>query len=71
MRRLSDTGRARRARRAFDTLGVQQHQQRIAFAATEGEVGVAGQARIPEGAVEVRVIDRGQHAADQPVAQRL
>ncbi len=71
MRRLGDTGGARRARRALDALGVQQHQQRIAFAAAEREVGVAGQARITGGAVEVHVIDRRQHAVDQPVAQRL
>ena len=36
-----DTSRAGRAGRAFDSVGIQQHQQRIAFAAAESEVGVA------------------------------
>ena len=32
---------------------------------------VAGQAGITGGAVEVHVIDRGQHAVDEPIAQNL
>ena len=57
MRRLRDTGRARRTGRALDSLGVQQHQQRIALAAAEGEVRVAGQPSRARGAVEHDVVD--------------
>ena len=47
VRRLRDTGRACRSGRAFDSLGVQQHQQRIALAAAEGEVRVARKSLAP------------------------
>ena len=41
--RLRDPGRAGRAGRALDAAGVEQQQQRVALAAGEGEVRVAGQ----------------------------
>src|SRR3954470_24790391 len=40
--RLRHAGRARRAGGALDAAGVQQHQQGVALAAGEAEVGVAG-----------------------------
>ena len=43
-------GRARRAGGALDAAGVEQHQQRVALAAREAQVGVAGQAARAGGA---------------------
>ena len=43
MRGLRHAGRAGRAGRAGDAAGVEQHQQRVALAAGEGQVRVAGQ----------------------------
>ena len=40
---LATPARAGRARRALDPAGVEQHQQRVALAAGEGQVGDAGQ----------------------------
>ena len=50
--------------------GVEQHQQRVALAAGEAEVGVAGEPIVGI-AVEVRVGDDLDHAAYQVVAQLL
>src|SRR4051812_6459486 len=41
VRRLRYAGRAGRAGRALDPAGVEQHQQRVALAPREAEVGVA------------------------------
>ena len=41
--RLRDAGAAGRAGGALDAAGVEQHQQRVALAAREADVGVAGQ----------------------------
>ncbi len=41
VRGLGHAGRARRAGRALDPAGVEQHQQRVALAVGEAEVGVA------------------------------
>ena len=54
--------------------GVEQHQQRVALAAGEAEVGVAGQPvgrpGLQLGAVQVGVGHHLDHPADQVVAQR-
>ena len=65
---LRHAGRARRAGGALDAAGVEQHQQRVALAAREAEVGVAGQP-VLVGAVDGRVGHLAQHPADQVVAQ--
>ena len=49
VRGLRHAGRAGRAGGALDAAGVEQHQQRVALAAGEAEVGVAGQPVPPTG----------------------
>ena len=69
-------GRARRAGGALDAVGVEQHQQRVALAAGEGQVGVAGQPRraaVDDAGARVAVQHGVRHAredlADEVVAQ--
>src|SRR3954469_10827895 len=61
VRGLRDAGRAGRARRALDAPGVEQHQQRVALAAGEAEVTVAGQPP-----VDVAVHDGVRHDLADP-----
>ena len=62
--------RAGRAGRALDALRVEQHQQRVALAVGEAEVGVAGQPPLPRRrAVQVGVGDDLDDPANQVVAQ--
>ena len=62
---LRHAGRAGRPGRALDAAGVEQHQQRVALAAGEAEVGVAGQpVRRPVDGVTVQV--RVGHDLDAP-----
>ena len=58
VRGLGHAGRAGRAGGALDAASVEQHQQRVALAVGEAEVGVAGQPlgrRVELGPVQVRV----------------
>ncbi len=74
VRGLRDAGGAGGAGRALDAASVEQHQQRVAVAAREAQVGVAGQAlgarAIELGTVEVGLGHGLDDPADQVVAQR-
>src|SRR6476469_3559866 len=74
VRGLRDPGRAGRARGALDPAGVEQHQQRVALAVGEAEVGVSGEPVDAQGverrAVQVGVRHRLDDAAHQVVTQR-
>ena len=66
---LGDACGTRRTRRALDTVGVEQHQQRIPFAARERHVHVAGQSAIVARPVGGRSVDREQHV-EQAIPHR-